>query len=46
MAELKKKFTKKEMCYYVMINKFYKQCPAETIRKMLNIIKKIFQKKK
>lgn len=38
MAELKKKFTKKEMCYYVMINKFYKQCPEETIKKMLNII--------
>lgn len=31
-------FTKKELCYYKMIDKFFKKCPEDKIIKMLNII--------
>jgi len=31
-------FTKKELCYYKMINKFYKNCSDVNITKMINII--------
>lgn len=31
-------FTKKELCYYKMIDKFFKKCPEDKIIKMLDII--------
>lgn len=31
-------FSKKELCYYKMIDKFFKNCPQDKIIKMLNII--------
>ena len=31
-------FTKKELCYYKMIDKFFKKCPEDKIQKMLSII--------
>ena len=35
---VKKLFTKKEICYYVMVDKFFKRCQPEMITKMINII--------
>lgn len=31
-------FSKKEMCYFVMVDKFFKRCPSDIIIKMINII--------
>lgn len=31
-------FTKKELCYYKMIDKFFKKCSEDNITKMINII--------
>lgn len=31
-------FTAKELCYYKMIDRFFKSCPSEQIQKMLNIV--------
>ena len=36
--DLKTFFSKKEMCYYVMIDKFFKKCSEDMIIKMINII--------
>jgi hypothetical protein len=33
-------FTKKELCYYKMIDKYFKSCPQDKIIKMLSIINK------
>lgn len=38
--EAKNTFTKKEMCYFIMVDKFFKKCPPEMITKMINIINK------
>jgi hypothetical protein len=39
-AEAKKIFSKKEICYFTMVDKFFKRCPSEMITKMINIINK------
>ncbi|AYV76154.1 MAG: hypothetical protein Terrestrivirus4_202 [Terrestrivirus sp.] len=36
--DLKTFFSKKEMCYYVMIDKYFKKCSEDMITKMINII--------
>ena len=36
--DIKTIFTKKETCYFAMIDKFFKRCPDNMITKMINII--------
>lgn len=38
MNNLKDHFTKKEICHFVMIDKYFKKCSQEMIIKMINII--------
>ena len=37
-VDIKNIFSKKEMCYYVMVDKFFKRCDSKMIKKMIQII--------